>query len=130
MSDSVIKLQAELKALQNVESGVFLQRFFKTGSGEYGEGDMFLGLRVPQTRAVVKRYYNELSIADLNKLLGSKWHEVRLAAVIAMRSQLATASEAQKASLRFVYLADWQRNKQLGYYRYFVSSCCWRIFIW
>lgn len=55
-----------------------LMRFFKTGKGEYGEGDEFLGLKVPQTREVVKAVVGGVSFAELEKLLYSRWHEVRL----------------------------------------------------
>ena len=74
----------ELIANGNQADAVFLQRFFKTGPGEYGEGDRFLGLRVPQTRAIAKKYQNDLTLEDLDALLGNKWHEVRLAALVTM----------------------------------------------
>lgn len=61
-----------------------LMRFFKTGKGEYGEGDRFLGLRVPATRAIVKEYKDMVSLADVVVLLNSQWHEVRLAAFLFM----------------------------------------------
>lgn len=105
MSGLSKSLVADLKALQNVESGIFLQRFFKTGPGEYGEGDMFLGLQVPQTRSIVKKYQKDLSIADLDWLLGSKWHEVRLAAVIAMRSQYSKADATLQRQLYNLYIS-------------------------
>ena len=54
-----------------------LMRFFKTGKGEYGEGDRFLGIKVPQTREVVKRA-KELPLSEAVKLINSEWHEVRL----------------------------------------------------
>lgn len=98
------QLLDELKKLQNVESGIFLQRFFKTGPGEYGEGDMFLGLRVPQTRQIVKKYVKELSITDLEFLLSSKWHEARLAAVIAMRAQFEKTDAAKQKELYELYV--------------------------
>lgn len=78
------ELVAELIAAGNQSDAVFLQRFFKTGPGEYGEGDRFLGLRVPQTRAIVKKYQADLSLQDFDTLLKNKWHEVRLAALIGM----------------------------------------------
>ena len=102
------QLISEIKAAQNPEAGIFLQRFFKTGKGEYGEGDMFLGLRVPTTRAIVKKYYMELSIADLDKLLDSQWHEIRLAAVIAMTQQFARANPVYQKQLYDLYI------KQVG----------------
>lgn len=55
-----------------------LMRFFKTGKGEYGEGDEFLGLKVPQTRAIVKQASGLVPLEEIMKLLYSKWHELRL----------------------------------------------------
>ena len=61
-----------------------LSRFFKTGPGQYGEGDMFLGIKVPATRAVVKECWRETGFDELEECIGSKYHEVRLAAVLAL----------------------------------------------
>lgn len=108
MTSSAKQLIADIKAAQNPESGIFLQRFFKTGVGEYGEGDLFLGLRVPTTRAIVKKFYIELSIADLDMLLNSKWHEIRLAAVVAMTLQFVRANQVYQKQLYELYM------KQIG----------------
>lgn len=59
-----------------------LMRFFKTGKGEYGEGDQFLGLKVPQTRGIVKGARLLVSLDEIQKLLLSEWHEVRLAGLL------------------------------------------------
>ena len=56
-----------------------LSRFFKTGKGDYGEGDRFLGLKCPQTRMVVHEARFDVSFEEIEKLLYSEWHEVRLA---------------------------------------------------
>ena len=56
-----------------------LCRFFKTGKGEYGEGDKFLGIRVPITRSIVKKYKNKITLSDIKILIESDWHEIRLA---------------------------------------------------
>lgn len=61
-----------------------LMRFFKCGQGEYGEGDMFLGIRVPQTREIVKSYRKRIELADSLQLINSPWHEVRLAGFLLM----------------------------------------------
>lgn len=68
----------ELLSLKNPETAVILSRFFKTGKGQYGEGDVFLGIKVPVVRAAVKRYAGAARLADIRPLLYSPWHEVRL----------------------------------------------------
>lgn len=68
----------EFLSLRNEEQATLLARFFKTGTGEYGEGDMFLGIKVPVTRSLVKKYRNDVSIADIEILIDSPWHEIRL----------------------------------------------------
>ena len=66
-----------LLALRNDCQCDILMRFFKTGAGEYGEGDEFLGIKVPVTRGVVKIVDKNLPIAEIEQLLLSPWHEVR-----------------------------------------------------
>ena len=61
-----------------------LSRFFKTGPGQYGEGDIFLGIKVPTTRAVVKSCWKELTLNDLEECVTNPYHEVRLAALLAL----------------------------------------------
>lgn len=74
-----------LTGMANEGQAAILQRFFKTGPGEYGEGDRFLGLRSPQTRGVVKEAFKanpQLDYADIATLLDNQWHEVRFAALL------------------------------------------------
>ncbi len=61
-----------------------LARFFKTGPGQYGEGDKFLGIKVPVTRAVVKECWRETGFPELEECIASEYHEVRLAALLAL----------------------------------------------
>ena len=61
-----------------------LSRFFKTGPGQYGEGDRFLGIKVPVTREVVKECWKETGFDELEKCLASEYHEVRLAGLLAL----------------------------------------------
>ena len=61
-----------------------LSRFFKTGKGQYGEGDKFLGIKVPMTREVVKACWKETSFEDLETSIRSEYHEIRLAALLTL----------------------------------------------
>ena len=61
-----------------------LSRFFKTGPGQYGEGDKFLGIKVPVTREVVRQCWREMDFSDLEACISSEYHEVRLAALLAL----------------------------------------------
>ena len=80
-------LLREMLSLRNEGEAKGLMRFFKTGKGQYGEGDQFLGIRVPQTREVVKRLWAETAIEDLKLCIESPWHEVRLAALLVLIQQ-------------------------------------------
>lgn len=94
-----------LKARANADDAVFLQRFFKTGKGQYGEGDVFIGVRVPQTRAVCKQY-KDLPLPEIQKLLDSPVHEHRLAAVILLANQYPNSTEQQKQAIFDLYLKN------------------------
>lgn len=78
------KLYNEILARQDVEQAVNLSRFFKTGKGQYGEGDKFLGIKVPVTRKVVKQCWKETSFDDLETCIRSEYHEMRLAALLTL----------------------------------------------
>lgn len=68
-----------MKAMANEAQAKHHMRFFKTGKGQYGEGDLFLGIRVPAVRAVVKEYRKDIELDDIDLLINSKYHEIRLA---------------------------------------------------
>ena len=78
-------------AMRNEEQRQVLQRFFKTGKGQYGEGDRFLGLRVPQTRMVVKEARLDVSLPEIETLLYSELHEVRLCGFLLLVEEMKAA---------------------------------------
>ncbi len=76
-----------MESLRNEEQRKILMGFFKTGPGEYGEGDEFLGLKVPQTREVVKAAGKDLPLSEVPRLLMNHWHEVRLCGLLILVSK-------------------------------------------
>ncbi|NOZ53377.1 MAG: DNA alkylation repair protein [Gammaproteobacteria bacterium] len=97
------KIIAHLESLANSEIAEHSQRFFKTGKGEYGYGDKFLGIRVPTLRKTAK-LYSELSVVETKKLLKSEYHEVRLFSLLILVDQYSRASEDKKEIIYNLYL--------------------------
>ncbi len=75
------ELKKELKSKANKEKSKVLARYFKTGKGEYGQGDKFLGITVPEQRKIAKKYFKELSFGEIKQLLESEIHEERFTAL-------------------------------------------------
>jgi 3-methyladenine DNA glycosylase AlkD len=96
-------LEKELDQLKDAERGALLQRFFKTGKGQYGEGDIFLGLTVPQSRIYAKKYAS-MSYKDIAKLLASKIHEKRLIALLILVHNFEKGSEEDKKRIFDFYI--------------------------
>lgn len=68
----------EMISLKDEDQAAHLMKFFKTGKGQYGEGDKFLGIKVPQTRSVSKKYRDNITRQEIEEMLDSEWHEIRL----------------------------------------------------
>ena len=77
-------LEAEMLSHADPSQVAGLSRFFKTGPGQYGEGDKFLGIKVPVTREVVKSCWEQTSFEDLEACIRSEYHELRLAALLTL----------------------------------------------
>ncbi|MBI2449428.1 DNA alkylation repair protein [Candidatus Pacearchaeota archaeon] len=98
-------LLSELKNASSPEKAKILQKFFKTGKGEYGEGDIFLGVTVPETRKIAKKHIN-LSFDEITKLLKSKIHEERLAALLLLVEKYNKSNDKAKDKIVNFYLSN------------------------
>jgi len=101
-------LKKDLRKLRNPPRAEILSRFFKTGRGEYGEGDVFIGISVPQLRMIAKKY-PELLLEDLQRLLLSKIHEERLIALIILITKYSKADRADRDAVVAFYLKNTDR---------------------
>lgn len=98
------ELLDEIISMKNDESIAILQRFFKTGKGQYGEGDLFLGIRVPELRKISKKYFDKISIDECEKLLKNKYHEIRLLSLFIFI--LKYEKENNKKTIFDIYLSN------------------------
>ncbi len=98
-------LIADMMALANPVKAKLLAGFFKTGPGQYGAGDVFLGVMVPQSRDVAKNY-TSLALADLQKLLNSKIHEIRLAALFVLLKKYQLVEDSKREVIIKFYLKN------------------------
>jgi 3-methyladenine DNA glycosylase AlkD len=97
------EIRAKLQTLATPERAAGAQRFFKTGKGEYGEGDKFLGVTVPDLRRIT-RELQELPLRDVRKLLTSEWHEERVLALLILVRQFERADQPSKDAIYDAYL--------------------------
>ncbi len=102
------EVKSEINALADPEAAATLQRFFKTGPGEYGEGDVFVGVKVPPLRKIA-REHRELSIDQIDELLQSEIHEHRSTALIILTERAARADIDARKQLYDFYLARTER---------------------
>lgn len=102
-------IEQTLRSLATPAKQAFLPRFFKTGIGEYGEGDRFLGVVVPDTRRVAKQYKEEVSVTMLEDLLQSEWHECRLCALLILVERFRKASSQERKAIYDFYLSHTDR---------------------
>jgi 3-methyladenine DNA glycosylase AlkD len=101
-------IQEDMERLSNADDSTFLQRFFKTGPGEYGEGDHFRGIRVPALRAMVRKH-SEVSLNDAVELLASRYHEDRLLALLLLVRLFEKGDDAARKAIYTAYLRNTHR---------------------
>lgn len=101
------KVINEIKSFADQEKANHLQRFFKTSKGDYGEGDLFLGLNVPTMRSIAKKHYSSISLDEISKMIKSPYHEERMVALFLMVF-IYEKSPAQKTDIFNLYLKSVQ----------------------
>lgn len=106
---SLSQLRQDIRSTADKDRVAVLQRFFKTGKGEYGEGDVFVGLTVPQSRMLAKKYASSLSLQDIETLLKSKIHEERLISLLLLLAQFQKADAALQGRLYRFYVKSAKR---------------------
>ncbi len=108
MATSAAAISRELRALASPETAANLQRFFKTGPGQYGEGDIFLGIKVPPLRALAKQH-RDVDLVTVTRLLESRYHEERLFALLLLMQLYQAGDEAARQSAYDLYLGHTHR---------------------
>lgn len=108
MITKAIEIQNELEQFIDPVKREYLPKFFKTGKGQYGEGDKFLGIVVPITRLVAKQYKNE-PFEVTAELLQSEWHECRLCALLMMVERFKKSDEKVRKQIYEFYLSQTKR---------------------
>lgn len=102
------QITKELTRFKDPEKAVFLLRFFKTGKGQYGEGDVFLGITVPQQRKIARKY-RDLPLGDIQNLLANKLHEIRLVALFILVLKYKKSDGKGKKEIADFYLKNAKR---------------------
>ena len=101
------QLIESMQALADKEKAKFLQRFFKTGKGQYAEGDVFWGIKVHETRQVAKAYH-KLPFSEIKKVIANLVHEVRLCGLMILVEQFKKSSETERKAIVDFYLSNTQ----------------------
>ncbi len=100
------KIKRELKSLAKPEKATAYLRFFKTGPGEYGEGDKFLGITTPELKDVIQKYYKNISLSEVQNLLNGSFHEERSVALSILTRKFDKADELERKKIYEIYLSN------------------------
>ncbi len=104
---SFVSLREEIKGLQDAERAKNLSWFFKTGPGEYGEGDKFLGIKMGPQRELAKKF-KELNFTDIERLLAGKFHEERMIGLLILVYKYKAGDESNRGKIYRFYLKNWK----------------------
>src|SRR5512146_2849515 len=108
MTASATTISKALRALASSETAANLQRFFKTGPGQYGAGDRFLGIKVPPLRALAKRHA-DAGLDTVAVLLDSPYHEARMLGLLLLMQFYQRGTEQEQAAAYALYLGNTHR---------------------
>jgi 3-methyladenine DNA glycosylase AlkD len=121
-----MEIKQEIKQLADPVRAKHSQGFFKTGKGEYGEGDVFLGLTMPQIRVIAKKHFKEISLGDVQKLVENQYHEFRMCGLVILTYKYEKFEEERQEIYDFFlkntkYINNWDLvdvtiPKTVGYY--------------
>ncbi len=103
----------DLKKVSSKERATMSQKFFKTGKGEYGQGDVFVGIRTPDIRRISKKYLDNLNLEDLDFFLHNKIHEYRLFALITLTYMYEKTEDTEKIFNYYLKNKQWINNWDL-----------------
>lgn len=96
----------DLQKLKNAAAAKHLAGFFKTGKGQYGEGDMFFGINVPETRHIAQKYYKEADLKDIDELIKNPYHEARLCGFIILVCKFENGSNQEQKNIFEFYIRN------------------------
>ncbi|MDZ7899955.1 MAG: DNA alkylation repair protein [Arcicella sp.] len=99
-------LKQSLLQLANPERAIGTARFFKTGKGQYGEGDIFIGVSNPQVQAVVKEFYKNMQVSEIQELIDDKIHELRFAGLLVLVAKFQKATYPEQQIIVDFYLKN------------------------
>lgn len=106
---STLAIITELKSIASPDKAAIDQAFFQTGRGEYGQGDQFLGITMPELRKVAKSNFRHISLVNLGKLLLDNFHEVRMISLVMLVYKFESATEAERSKIYKIYLQNTKR---------------------
>ena len=100
------KITNEIKSFSNSEFAAHHARFFKTGKNEYGEGDLFYGLKVPEIRKIAKKYFKNITLKEIDILIKNPFHEVRMVAILMLVLKYPKVAEEEQGKIYNLYLSN------------------------
>lgn len=117
------RLKAEITKHANKDKAKLLARYFKTGKGEYGEGDVFLGISVPKLREIAKEFGKDLSIAHIKELLNSEFHEKRMIGLFILIEKYEKSKQKNEREKIFDFYLEYAKKGKINNWDLVDLSC-------